>query len=164
MALSLLVVTARSIVSAVMIEPLGTLTAGQPIVFGGDRVTFVPDDLATRFVAGDHLVVVHDTGDLLHVPAAEHARADAAVGHALAAFEGLGSCSDEQITEFFDVFAARIADDDTFHPIEAANRRDVERAAAGGRSTTRVELSPKMRADMIAGLRTWRDGPRRETV
>ncbi len=57
------------------------------------------------------------------------------------------------------MFAGRIADDDTFHPIAAANGRDVERAAAGGRSTTRLELSPKMRADMIAGLRTWRDAP-----
>jgi glutamate-5-semialdehyde dehydrogenase len=142
-----------------MIEQLGSLTAGQSIVFGGDRVTFVPGDLAARFAAGDRLVVVHDTGDLLHVPAAEHARASAAVDSAVAAFEVLASCTDAQITRFFEVFADRLADDTTFGPIAAANRSDVERAAAGARSTTRLELSPTMRADMIAGLRTWRDAP-----
>ena len=117
------IVTARSVVSTVMIEQLRSLTAGQPIVFGGDRVTFVPDDLAARFAPGDRLVVVHDTGDLLHVPAAEHARATAAVDSALAAFEALGSCSDDQITQFFDVFADRLADDTTFDPIAAGEPR-----------------------------------------
>ena len=76
-----------------------------------------------------------------------------------AAFATLGSCGDEQITQFFDVFADRLADDASFHRIATANRRDVERAAGGGRSTTRLELSPTMRADMIAGLHTWRDAP-----
>ena len=142
-----------------MIEQLRSLTAGQPIVFGGDRVTFVPGELAAQFAAGDRLVVVHDTGALLHVPAAEHARAAAAVESALAAFAALGSCSDDQITQFFEGFAARLADDAAFGHIAAANRSDVERAAAAGRSTTRLELSPKMRADMITGLRTWRDAP-----
>ena len=142
-----------------MIEQLGSLTAGQPIVFGGDRVTFVADELAARFTAGDRLVVVQDTGDLLHVPAAEHARATAAVDSAVAAFEALATCSDAQIARFFEVFADRLADDTTFAPIATANGGDVERAAAGGRSTTRLELSPRMRADMIAGLRTWRDAP-----
>jgi glutamate-5-semialdehyde dehydrogenase len=142
-----------------MIEQLRALTAGQPIVFGGDRVTFVPEDLAARFAAGDRLVVVQDTGDLLHVPAAEHARATSAVDAAVAAFETIGSCTDAQITEFFEVFAARLADDVVFGAIAAANRSDVDHAAASGRSTTRLELSPTMRADMIAGLRTWRDAP-----
>jgi glutamate-5-semialdehyde dehydrogenase len=140
-----------------MIEQLRSLTVGQPIVFGGDRVTFVPGDLAESFVPGDRLVVVHDTGALLHVPAVEHDRATAAVDSALVAFEALGSCSDHQITQFFEEFAVRLADDAMFGPIAVANRGDVERAAAGGRSTTRLELSPKMRADMVAGLRTWRD-------
>jgi len=142
-----------------MIEQLRALTAGQPIVFGGNRVTFVPDDLAAQFAAGDRLVVVHDTGALLHVPAAEHALATAAVDVALAAFAALGSCSDAQISRFFEVFAARLTDDATFASIATANRSDVERAAAGGRSTTRLELTPKMRADMIAGLLSWRDAP-----
>ncbi|MGH9133781.1 MAG: aldehyde dehydrogenase family protein [Ilumatobacteraceae bacterium] len=140
-----------------MIEPLRTLTAGQPIVFGGDRVALVPADLAAAFAPGDLLVVVDDSGALLHIPADEHRRAAAAVDAALAAFEGLAACSDEQITQFFEMFAARLAADGTYGRIAAANRADVERAASGGRSTTRLELSPSMRAGMVAGLRTWRD-------
>ena len=142
-----------------MIEQLRSLSAGQPIVFGGDRVTFVPSDLAARFAPGDRLVVVDDSGALLHVPAAEHARATAAVDAALAAFDALGSCSDAQLTQFFDAFADRLAADAAFGPIAAANERDVERAATGGRSTTRLELTATMRTDMITGLRTWRDAP-----
>ena len=47
---------------------LTQLTPGQPIIYGGNRVTYVPDELAASFAAGDRLVVVHETGDLLHVP------------------------------------------------------------------------------------------------
>ena len=54
---------------------LVTLRPGQPIVFGGNRVTTVPAELAAAFTAGDRLLVVQETGDLLHVPAAEHAAA-----------------------------------------------------------------------------------------
>ena len=127
-------------------------------MFGGDRVTFVPGDLASRFTTGDRLVVVHDTGDLLHVPAAEHCRATAAVDTAMAAFEALGSCTDAQIDAVLRGVRGP-SRDATFGPIASSNRSDVERATATGRSTTRLELSPRMRADMIAGLRTWRDAP-----
>ena len=48
---------------------LERLTAGMPIVYGGNRVSVVPEDLARRFVPGDRLVVVQTTGDLLHIPA-----------------------------------------------------------------------------------------------
>ncbi len=52
-----------------MTQTLDRLTQGMPIVFGGDRLTHVSADLAARFKAGDQLIVVQDTGDLLHVPA-----------------------------------------------------------------------------------------------
>ena len=51
---------------------LERLEPGQVIVFGGDRTTTVPADLAAAFSPGDRLVVVQETGALLHVPAAEH--------------------------------------------------------------------------------------------
>jgi glutamate-5-semialdehyde dehydrogenase len=41
--------------------------------------------------------------------------------------------------------------------IEAANLADIERAKARGRSTTRLLADERMRRDMIAGLRAWRD-------
>jgi glutamate-5-semialdehyde dehydrogenase len=144
---------------------LDRIVAGQPIVFGGDRVTYVEENLADAFRAGDRLIVVQETGDLLHVPAAAADAADRATGAAVTAFEALGACTDDQITEFFDRFAGRLTDDATVAPIIAANDADVAKAAGAGRSTTRLVLSPRMGEDMVAGLRGWRDSPlRRDAV
>lgn len=136
---------------------LEQLRPGQEIVFGGDRVVSVSDELAASFRPGDRLVVVQTSGDLLHIPESEHALVERAVGAAVEGFAGLATVSDEQITDFFDTFAARLADDDVFQPILEANDADVASARERGRSTTRLELGEKMRADMIAGLREWRD-------
>ncbi len=130
-----------------------------PIVYGGDRVTTVPAELAGAFVAGDRLVVVQATGDLLHVPAAEAALVDRAVGAAVGAFHGLASTTDAAVTAFYEAFASRLEDDATFAAIAAANDADVEAARAAGRSTTRLVLSSDMRVGMVAGLRGWRDAP-----
>src|SRR5690606_5742835 len=111
------------------------------------------------FRPGDRLVVVQETGDLLHVPAAEAALVEEAVGRALDAFHRLGSLPDERITAFYEAFAARLADDASFAPVAEANRDDVAAAREAGRSTTRLELTDRMRADMVAGLRGWRDAP-----
>lgn len=136
---------------------LRSLTAGQLVPFGGDRVAEVSAELAAAFVEGDRLVVVHETGDLLHIPRVEHQRASGAVGDAAGAFAALAACSDEQITAFFEHFAAALADDGTFAPVAAANAADVARASDRGRSTTRLELTPSMRSGMVDGLRVWRD-------
>lgn len=138
-------------------EPLRELTPGMPVLYGGDRVTYVPAELAEAFRPGDRLVVVQETGDLLHVPASEWKVATGAVGRAYEAFSQMGSVPDEAITAFYEAFAARLADDDVFAPIAEANTADVERARARGRSVTRLVLSEKMRAGMVAGLRSWRD-------
>jgi glutamate-5-semialdehyde dehydrogenase len=140
---------------------LEQLTPGQQIPFGGDRVATVGADLAAAFQPGDRLVVVHETGDLLHIPQAEHIRVAAAVGAAVDAFGGLAAVTDEQISAFFAGFADLLADDRAFAPIAAANAVDVESAAARGRSTTRLVLSPSMREGMVAGLRTWQHTPGR---
>ena len=140
-----------------MSEQLQSLRAGERVVFGGDRVTTIPAELADEFCAGDRLVVVHETGALLHIPHAEHAVAAAAVDSAVDAFAAVAQASDHQISEFFEQFAARLEDDESFAAVAAANATDVERAATLGRATGRLTLSAGMRADMIAGLRTWRD-------
>ena len=132
---------------------LEALDPGQAILFAGDRVTYVGADLAKAFRAGDRLIVAPDTGELLHVPAAEQAIAAAAVGRASEAFAGMGAVDDTAITAFFDAFAARLADDAVWRAIAQANAADVAAAAARGRSTTRLVVSDAMRADMIAGLR-----------
>jgi glutamate-5-semialdehyde dehydrogenase len=138
---------------------LTRLVAGQPIVFGGDRVVRFEPELADAFRAGDRLIVVQATGALVHIPSAIAAAVDDAVGAATQAFAELAHCSDEAIGAFFGAFADRLADDSTFQPIAVANAADVERAAAAGRSTTRLELTARMRADMIDGLGVWRDQP-----
>lgn len=138
---------------------LTTLAPSMAIPYGGDRVAYVSQSLADAFQAGDRLVVVQDSGDLLHVPAAVQALADAAVGKAHAAFQAMGAVPDAAITAFFDAFASRLADDTVWAAIGAANAADVTRAQARGRSTTRLIVNSAMRADMISGLQAWRDAP-----
>jgi glutamate-5-semialdehyde dehydrogenase len=113
----------------------------------------VTDDLASAFQPGDRLLAV--PGALLHVPFSEHQLVAAQVTEAHEAFAQLGSVSDDSITRFFVGFADLLADDASFAPIASANAEDVARAAAAGRTTTRLVLSERMRADMIEGLRTW---------
>jgi len=141
------------------IEPLRSLQPGQLVPFGGDRVATVGEELAAAFRAGDRLVVVHETGDLLHIPQVDHELVRASVGAAVAAFGELATVGDEQITRFFHRFAELLDDDSAFAPIAAANAADVDRARGRGRSTTRLELSKAMRAGMVDGLRVWRDAP-----
>ena len=143
------------------IEPLTQLTVGQPIIFGGDQLTFVGAELAERFKVGDRLVVVQSTGRLLHIPDNEHELVDRAVGAAVEAFAALGKCSDEQISDFYNRFARNLADDASFAPIATANDEDAHSAISKGRSTTRLLLDDRMRADMIAGLHGWRESSSR---
>jgi glutamate-5-semialdehyde dehydrogenase len=138
-----------------MNDRLERLVEGMPIPYGGDRITAVPAELAKAFQPGDRLIVVQDDGALLHIPAAEWAVATEAVGKAHAAFGRMGLVAPAAVSEFFSRFADRLEDDPTFAPIAEANAADVELARARGRSTTRLVLSEKMRADMVSGLRTW---------
>lgn len=142
-------------------EQLVSLAAGERILVGGDHFVRVDESLAAAFRPGDRLVVVHETGQLLHVPAAEQQLVHRAVSDSLAAFAALGAVDDAAITDFFEGFARRLDDDATFAPIAAANAADVADARARARATGRLELSPSMREGMIAGLRTWRDVPTR---
>jgi len=134
---------------------LQRLAPGQQIVFGGDRVVTVPPELAAAFVPGDALLVDETLGALLHVPAGARRAARDAVTAAVDASLLLGAVEDAAVDRFFQGFADRLADDVAFAPVAEANGQDLERARAAGRSTTRLVLSERMRADMIAGLRGW---------
>jgi glutamate-5-semialdehyde dehydrogenase len=145
--------------------PLRSLMAGQQVVFGGDRVVTVAPELAEAFCPGDALLVDERQGELLHVPAAARRAAADAVTAAVDAALLLGAVEDSAVDRFFQGFADRLADDVTFMPIAEANAQDIAQASARGRSTTRLVLSERMRADMIAGLRGWTDvGGGRGTV
>ena len=142
--------------------PLGVLTAGTQVLVGREILT-VDADLAAALQPGDRVIGV--PGALLHVPAGADTLVEAQVMAAHRAFGLLGQLNDQAITSFFALFADLLADDSTFAPIGAANQLDVDRAAASGRTTTRLLLSPQMRADMVAGLRTWASMPGgRDTV
>ncbi|MEZ5225343.1 MAG: hypothetical protein R2710_01355 [Acidimicrobiales bacterium] len=135
---------------------LSALQPGQVIVYGGSKYTTVPEALAEAFVPGDRLVVVNETGDLLHVPAAEAEIAATAVGRAVDAFAALGAVVDEAISDFFEQFARRLEDDTTFAPIAEANAADVAGAKAKGvrphDSSCRRPCAPTW-----CRARSWRD-------
>ena len=138
---------------------LQKLIAGMPIPYAGNRVTHVSADVANRYAAGDRLLIVQSTGEILLLPRAQHEIAAEAVGRAVTAFQQMGSVSDAQITQFYEEFASRLEADAPWSAIAAANEADVAAAKARGRSTTRLQASAKMRQDMISGLREWRDAP-----
>ncbi len=147
--------------SAPQVRALTRLTEGQEIPFGGDRVTTVSAELAVTFRQGDQLIVVQSTGALLLIPAAVGALVTAAVSDAADAFAELSAVTDDQISMFFDLFAAALDDDTAFDAIAQANADDVAAARSKGRSTTRLVLDDRMRHDMVSGLRGWRDSTSR---
>ena len=142
-----------------MSTSLTSLSAGQPIPFGGDRVAVVSPELAAAFKAGDRLLVLQDSGALLRVPAEVQVLVATAVGKARDAFQAMAAASEEQIGRFFEAFAANLESDASWAPIAAANAADVTAAEARGRSTTRLLANPAMRRDMVAGLRAWKAAP-----
>ena len=130
---------------------------GQVIPFAGNRWTTVSSSLADSFVQGDRLVVVQETGQLLHIPHAIFELADHAVTQAQFAFAAMSSVTPAEISDFYDSFANNLEDPRIFERIAAANEEDVDRAKSAGRSTTRLLIDEKMRTEMIGSLRMWRD-------
>ena len=74
-------------------ERLESLSAGMPILWGGNRISRVGEDLAEAFRPGDSLIVVQSDGALLHVPASEREIATAAVDAAVAPAGAAGAGS-----------------------------------------------------------------------
>ena len=130
---------------------------GQVIPFAGNRWTTVSSLLAESFVQGDRLVVVQETGQLLHISQAIFELADRAVTQAKLAFAAMSSVTPTVISDFYESFARNLEDSKIFKRIAAANQEDVERAKSAGRSTTRLLIDDKMRTEMIGSLRMWRD-------
>ncbi len=142
-----------------MTRALEKLEAGMSVVYGGDKIAIVGPELASAFAAGDRLLIIQDTGELLHVPRGAREASEAAIGRALTAFQAMAWVSDDQIVEFFNRFALRLEDGDAWTAIARANEADVRRAIAKGRPTSRLAVDEAMRREMAAGLRAWRDTP-----
>ncbi len=127
--------------------------AGTPIAVG-DNLVPMPE-----VGDGDRVVVVPRTGEILVVGEEARNAASEAAADARQAFDSLEAVADIQISEFFRLFAAKLADNQIWGRISEANAADVADAREAGRSTTRLEVSEKMRTDMIAGLAGWADAP-----
>lgn len=136
-----------------------SLEPGQKIPFGGSSFVTVSEQLAAAFQPGDHLIVLQDTGDLLHIARSVVAITAQAVESARDGFVGLQRVSGAEISGFYESFAHRLADDRVFEPIAKANAADVASASQRGRSTTRLVLDEKMRSSMIEALAMWRETP-----
>jgi glutamate-5-semialdehyde dehydrogenase len=144
---------------------LETLPRGTQLLYGGNRLVRVPDQIADSFEAGDRLVVVQTTGDVLHIPAALYDLVERGVQRARQAFAELTTLPDAAIARFYDLFAAKLGDPQIWSQIQEANDEDVRVARSRGRSTTRLAADAKMRAKMVEGLHLWRDMPsRREAL
>jgi len=137
------------------LEPLSRLQAGTKLLVGGKYLFNVEPALAEKFQPGDVLRFVEATGELLHIPATEQAIATEAVSRAASAFERMGQVTAEQIAAFYGGFASLLESDIVWTEVARANAADVAAAKARGRSTTRLEVSDKMRRDMAVGLRGW---------
>ena len=73
----------------------------------------------------------------------------------------MDAINDAQIVDFFHKFAGALADDDIWTQIQRVNDEDVASAKTRGRSTTRLQVSSAMRANMIEGLSGWATTPTR---
>ena len=139
------------------------LADGTTILGPDGRSHIVDAALAAAHRPGDRVVAAG--GALLRVPAAEIALAQAAVDDAMSAFAAMNAVEDAAIAAFYGHAAAAIEDDAVWRQVAAANEADVDAARRRGRSTTRLAVSAKMRADMAAGLRAWAALPsRRDAV
>jgi glutamate-5-semialdehyde dehydrogenase len=156
--------TPASVLKAVIPETEATVTAltaptrGMQILFDGNKLARVPDDIVERFQPGDRLLVTQ-AGVVLHIPVAVADLAGEAVGLARAAFSALAAVDDAAITDFYRRFAARLADDAVWAEIAEANEQDVRAARERGHATTRLTADQRMRREMIRGLEAWQAMP-----
>lgn len=132
------------------------LRAGDRVLVG-TRLVDLDDEFVSSLGPGDRVLGIAATGGLRRIPQDVADTVESSVQAASRAFAEMGRVPAGAIGAFFDAAADRLADDGLFEPVARANSDDVNQAARRGRSTTRLELTPKMRSDMVAALRMWRD-------
>jgi glutamate-5-semialdehyde dehydrogenase len=125
-------------------------------VLVGERLVPLP-----QLEPGDRMVPLAELGELIVISRGAASAASEAVARANAAVAQLAEVSDAAIVRFFEEFAARLEDEAAFGHVLRANQADVASAKARGRAVGRLELSERMRRDMISGLRGWASSPTR---
>ena len=128
------------------------------LLINGSELVEAPEAIARVFADGDRLIALPGP-EFLHIPRAHSVLAASAVDQAAHAFTELARISQDAVTRFYGRFADALSSPKVWDPIEAANEEDARATEEAGRSTTRLVLSEKMRAGMIAGLNEWRDRP-----
>jgi len=121
----------------------------------GDRLVGLSQLMLDALGDGGKLIALRTSGAVLVVPGEVRRLVDSAIEEAATGFKGMQGVPSSRVDEFFTRFADLIDDDRAFTPVLAANARDVESARERGRTTGRLEITPKMRLDMAAGLRMW---------
>lgn len=121
----------------------------------GDRLVALSQEMLATLSGGGKLIPLRSSGAVLVVPAEVRRLVDSAVERAVAGFVGMQAVASNRVDDFFVRFADLIDDDEAFAPVLAANVQDVESARRRGRAVGRLEINPKMRSDMAAGLRMW---------
>ena len=130
--------------------------AGSVQVLVGQTLLPVP-----KLEPGDRMVPLAELGELIVISKEAAQAARNAVARASEALTALAEVSSAAIARFFEEFAARLEDETAFAPVQRANQADVAAARARGRAVARLELSERMRRDMISGLRGWASTPSR---
>lgn len=122
-------------------------------IVSGDVVHVLDQAQAAALNAGGRIVALTDQISII-----DHdivSRVAEGVGRAVTAFGDMANVSDDSISRFFELFAVRLEDDGVFAQVLEANAADVESARSRNRSTGRLEITSKMRTDMIDGARMW---------
>ena len=136
----------------VKMTTLEQLTPGMQLVYDGNKVYTVTDDVAHQFSAGDQLVFLRGFDAPIIIPKASIDLVDADIKAATNGFYALSQVSDDAINDFYDAFSRNLNDDAIWANIQAVNDEDVAAARAKGRSTTRLIADDKCRNNMVAGL------------
>jgi glutamate-5-semialdehyde dehydrogenase len=132
------------------------LTAGMQLIYDGNQLFTVDEQLASEYKAGDKLVFVKGFSEPVLIPEFATQLVAEKIQRSKAAFYDLASVSDDQLNHFYDAFSNRLSDDAVWDRIKEVNNDDVKIAKEKGRSTTRLIASDKTRANMIAGLLEFR--------
>lgn len=137
-------------------EDLPTFQAGDRFIVGSE-VIVLGNEMAALLQPGDTVLAVGATHSLKRIPLAVHELVDMSVSSAMSAFAQMSVIEVSAMNAFFENAASRLKDDEIFHHVLSANDEDVADARSRQRSTTRLVLSQKMRADMVDAFEMWRD-------
>ena len=135
---------------------ISKVQVGDRILVGGQLITLT-EDFVQSLEAGDSLIASSEAATVRRIPASISEMVNVAVSRSIDAFERMSLCTSAQFASFFGEAARLMADDSIFEVIHSANQSDVKDARLRGRSVTRLELSGRMRDDMITAFTMWRD-------